>query len=111
MIKNGNLFFEPPCICCINYSSDSTPKTPSTTEHVTEVDTSTSQKNKGMQYYVLDQKSGNENKEDDPRLCHRHRSHPSILHPSREQLSFDELGKIYTNISRRRIVSKVSNIV
>ena len=58
-----------------------------------------------MQYYVVDQQNKNEENDIDPRAFHRH-----CIHPSREQLSFDELGKIYTNISRRRILSKVGNI-
>ena len=57
--------------------------------------------NKGMQYYVV-----NPNLSDkydiDEKAFHRH-----CIHPSREQLSFEELGKIYTNISRRKILSKV----
>ena len=61
----------------------------------------TSQKDNGMQYYVMNQNLNNE-KDIDNRKFHRH-----CVHPSREQLSFDELGKVYANISRRRIVSKV----
>ena len=59
-----------------------------------------------MQYYVVDQQNNNEENEIDPRAFHRH-----FIHPSREQLSFDELGKMYTNISRRRILSKVGVIL
>ena len=64
----------------------------------------TSQKDNGMPYYVMNQNLNNE-KDIDNRKCHRH-----CVHPSREQLSFDELGKVYTNISRRRIVSKVCHL-
>ena len=35
--------------------------------------------------------------------------HKHCVHPSHEQMSFDELGKIYTNISRRKILSKVND--
>ena len=56
----------------------------------------TSQKDNGMQYYVMNQNLNNE-KDIDNRKFHRH-----CVHPSREQLSFDELGKVYANISRRR---------
>ena len=55
-----------------------------------------------IQYYVVDENVGDEF-EMDARTFHRH-----CIHPSREQLTFDELGKIYTNISRRKILSKAS---
>ena len=64
----------------------------------------TSQKDNGMPYYVMNQNLNNE-KDNDNRKFHRH-----CVHPSREQLSFDELGKVYANISRRRIVSKVCQL-
>lgn len=55
-----------------------------------------------MQYCVVDQNIGDQY-DIDARTFHRH-----CIHPSREQLSFDELGKVYTNISRRKILSKAS---
>ena len=64
---------------------------------------STGEKNKETQYYMIDQNVNNENNDIDPRAFHR-----QGIHPSREQLSFDELGKVYTNISKRRMVSKAS---
>ena len=63
---------------------------------------STDERNKGMQYYMVGQNTNDENNDIDPRAFYRHG-----VHPSGEQLSFDELGKVYTNISKRRIVSKV----
>ena len=63
---------------------------------------STGERNKETQYYMVSQNASNENGDIDPRLIHR-----QGIHPSREQLTFDELGKVYTNISKRRIVSKV----
>ena len=55
------------------------------------------------QGYHFDLKEAtDENNDIDPRAFYRHG-----VHPSGEQLSFDELGKVYTNISKRRIVSKV----
>ena len=42
--------------------------------------------------------------DNDTKMLHKH-----CVHPSYEQLSFDELGKIYTNISRRKILSKVND--
>ena len=73
----------------------------SNTHRVANTGAVTSQKDNGMQYYVMNQNLNNE-KDIDNRKFHRH-----CVHPSREQLSFDELGKVYANISRRRIVSKV----
>ena len=46
--------------------------------------------------------NANDENDIDPRAFYRH-----SVHPSGEQLSFDELGKVYTNISKRRMVSKV----
>ena len=67
---------------------------------------STGEKNKETQYYMVDQNANNENNDIDPRAFHR-----QGIHPSREQLSFDELGKVYTNISKRRMVSKASVLI
>ena len=64
---------------------------------------STGERNKETQYYMVGQNANDENNDIDPRAFHR-----QGIHPSREQLSFDELGKVYTNISKRRMVSKAS---
>ena len=88
----------------LNYSSESKSKYLQNTSQklVSENSGSTGERNKETQYYMVGQNTKDENNDIDPRAFHRH-----AVHPSREQLTFDELGKVYTNISKRRIVSKV----